>query len=1162
MSPAPTTLAAVSPSRNRGLFAIPRVNGPQLLLAAAIGLMIFFTAGSHASAEGVITTIHEWKNLAPGQASKGRSLHLSGVVVCYDSGWNQLYICDGHETGYFNPHNFATQPQLGQTVEVSGVLAGENALTNAQLAILGPRTIPEAKKLKLSGLGSDWCEWIETSGRVLSAETSSGRLALLLQANFQNCLVYVLGGPLGTNDFKRFLGQEIRVRGINASKSVDGRLESASVFVPGMNEIAILKTGSPKAAPIPVVSIGSLLNLELGSWTNSPVHINGIIVSYQPGKSLLVKDPTGVIRAQVIQHTQIVPDQRVDVWGFLEVAPAEAFLNNAYFEASQPPQNDALGASQANSPRTVAARPPLTQVSDILKLRREESAQNIPVRLRGVMTYADADWRNGFFQDKTGAIYVDLSQPDVRSGQYVELTGKTGSGGFAPEILDSSIKILGTTNLPPAAKVDLEDLANGRLDAHWVEMQGVVRRIEQQWDHLSLSVMTPQGRFKVIVPGVAGGSPPSSLIDALVSVTGACTSELNVRRQLSGITLHAPSAAQITILEPPSTDPFSIITTPINAVATFDPDRLAGRRVKVHGVVTLRIPDQGFILEDASGGIRVVTRQTDEVLIGDNVDVLGFPEIGDFSPYLEEASFRKTGAGPLPAAKKMSAEQILLQGTNDNLIVEIKARLLQSVPRSANPQLVLQEGPIIFMAHVEAQNRRQEVPALQSGSLLRLTGVCSIQAGEGHEPATFRILLRQPGDIELLETPPWWTSRHTFMLLGGMMLAIVFALAWVALLRRQVHRQTRLIRQKLEDEAALEERYSNLFENANDMVYTHDLEGRITSINQTGERVLQRNRDQILQRKIVDLVVTEEHAAARQWLDEVLKGTAPTTVEWNFVTGSSQRVKLEISTRLIELDGQFVEVEGIARDITERKRLEREILEISNREQRRIGHDLHDGVCQQLAGIAFMSHTLANRLQQKGSPESSQAEGISDLIHSAINHTRGVARGLFPVRLEENGLASALEELAANSSEVFKINCRFVSEEPIAVADNEIALHLYYIALEAVANAVKHGNAKSITISLGTAEGHHALEIKDDGDGFSPAAGAATGMGIRIMQYRARVIGATFNLQSRPGYGTHIVCLFQPVSSELPHKPEPSKANNGANGAASGTPKTYEQKSG
>ena len=494
---------------------------------------------------------------------------------------------------------------------------------------------------------------------------------------------------------------------------------------------------------------------------------------------------------------------------------------------------------------------------------------------------------------------------------------------------------------------------------------------------------------------------------------------------------------------------------------------------------------------------------------------------------MEEATFHRTGTGPLPRPKTTTADQILLQGTNDNLVVEIQARLLQSVPRSANPQLVLQDGTTIFMAHLETQAPRLEVPALQSGSLLRLTGVCAIQGGERHEPATFRLLLRQPGDIVLLETAPWWTSRHTFMLVGGMMLAIAFALAWVALLRRQVTAQTGVIREKLEAEAALEERYVNLFENANDMVYTHDREGRITSINQTGERLLHRDRQEILSRKIVDLVVKEERASAQNWLDQVLKGTAPATAEWDFVANSGQPVKLEISTRLIEQEGRFVEVEGIARDITERKRLEREILEISNREQRRIGHDLHDGVCQQLAGIAFMSHTLANRLQQKGLPESAQAEGLSNLINAAISHTRGVARGLFPVRLEENGLASALEELAANSSELFKLECRFVAEEPAAVVDNEIALHLYYIALEAVTNAAKHARARHIVITLGPIEDRFALSVDDDGSGFS-IPGNTQGMGLRIMHYRARVIGATLNLQSEPGSGTHITCLFQP----------------------------------
>ena len=118
--------------------------------------------------------------------------------------------------------------------------------------------------------------------------------------------------------------------------------------------------------------------------------------------------------------------------------------------------------------------------------------------------------------------------------------------------------------------------------------------------------------------------------------------------------------------------------------------------------------------------------------------------------------------------------------------------------------------------------------------------------------------------------------------------------------------------------------------------------------------------------------------------------------EWDFVNAAGQRVKLEISTRMVEQGGKQVEVEGIARDITERKRLEREILEASNREQRRIGHDLHDGVCQQLAAINYRMDVLADQLQEKGDAASVEAEKIGQLINDTITQTRGVARGLVP----------------------------------------------------------------------------------------------------------------------------------------------------------------------
>jgi signal transduction histidine kinase len=239
-------------------------------------------------------------------------------------------------------------------------------------------------------------------------------------------------------------------------------------------------------------------------------------------------------------------------------------------------------------------------------------------------------------------------------------------------------------------------------------------------------------------------------------------------------------------------------------------------------------------------------------------------------------------------------------------------------------------------------------------------------------------------------------------------------------------------------------------------------------------------------------------------------------------------MRLEVNSRPVDRAGQVVEVEGIARDITQRKRLEREILEISSREQRRIGHDLHDGVCQQLAGIALLTNTLADRLEAGEPVDPAQAEKISLLINEANRQTRAVARGLFPVRLEDNGLVSALEELANNCAALFKINCTFACQPSEPVVENGVALHVYYIAQEALLNAAKHGKAQTVTLALHPSGDRWALSVKDDGVGFATHLAPRTGMGIRIMHYRARVIGATLDLKSERGSGTQVTCLFSP----------------------------------
>jgi len=222
-----------------------------------------------------------------------------------------------------------------------------------------------------------------------------------------------------------------------------------------------------------------------------------------------------------------------------------------------------------------------------------------------------------------------------------------------------------------------------------------------------------------------------------------------------------------------------------------------------------------------------------------------------------------------------------------------------------------------------------------------------------------------------------------------------------------------------------------------------------------------------------------------------------------------------------------------AMDITERKRLEQEVSRISDLEQRRIGQDLHDGVCQHLAGIEMKCQVLDENLQAGASPHAAQAGEIAGHVREVIAQIRSLARGLSPVVLESEGLMSALRGLAGDTEKLFDVRCRFAGGAPVLIHNPDVATHLYRIAQEALTNAIKHGKARSIEIKLSAAADKIVLLIKDDGAGLAQPPGESAGMGLRIMRYRAGMIGATVLLEPRRTGGAAVLCLL-PAAANTP----------------------------
>jgi signal transduction histidine kinase len=218
---------------------------------------------------------------------------------------------------------------------------------------------------------------------------------------------------------------------------------------------------------------------------------------------------------------------------------------------------------------------------------------------------------------------------------------------------------------------------------------------------------------------------------------------------------------------------------------------------------------------------------------------------------------------------------------------------------------------------------------------------------------------------------------------------------------------------------------------------------------------------------------------------------------------------------------------ALTEEMAERERLERELLEISEREQRRIGHDLHDSLCQHLTGAALAGQVLEEKLTARSLPEAHDASKVVELVEEGIALSRKLAKGLHPIEMEADGLMQALEELAATSTELFKVSCRFECDSPVLIRDAAVSGHLYRITQESISNAVKHGKAKNISVCLETMDDGVSLRVVDDGIGLPDLPPKNAGMGLRIMAHRAGMIGAIFSVRRQDSGGTLVTCVLR-----------------------------------
>ena len=650
------------------------------------------------------------------------------------------------------------------------------------------------------------CRWAEAAGTVAGVGVHAGKARLELGADGARLELEVERAQ--DWDTARLLNSRVRVTGVcSARLNPAGQPVAGVMLVPHPALVRIEQLPLSAWAGFPALSLSNLLASDgpkPGSW----VRIRGQVQEAGSADGMKLGDLTSLIRVRTAGTNLALKGDNVEVLGEVRILQNGLELTNAFWRLTG-----------EGWPQVWSKDPPLTSIEQIRLLSPEELRRRPWVRVRGVVT-CNRTKVLATIQDGTSGISCDFAQLQgeaLQPGDYVEVIGFIDRGNFGPTISGAWAFPLSKAGLPEPLKPGWEQLMNGSLDQQWVEVHGAAQQIE---GGTNLTLKMKDGEIAVMM----FQSEPDELErlqNSIVRVRGVVGPVCDAQGKIQRGALWVSSPAFVTVEESASA-PVSAPLKSILELFRYDP-RGANSfyRVRVRGQV-VHAGDAESFLTDGTNGLRFVPQQGSKFKVGDTVEVVGFPELGGYSPLIQEAMVQRIAPGELPPAAQIGIPE-LLTGLHDATRVQVEGIVVNETVIQADQVLEFQTGQRIFAARLG--RRLGRLPPVVVGSRVRLIGVFVSHARRtmsGTGPESFELLLNSPGDLVILARPSWWTVRRVMTLAGVLCGVLLLAFGWIFLLRRRVEERTKQLEQAIRQRELAERQRASEAERARIARDLHD----------------------------------------------------------------------------------------------------------------------------------------------------------------------------------------------------------------------------------------------------------------------------------------------------------------------------------------------------